>query len=146
MMWSSDVRTQTVPNSHSRRPDGGRYLFAGRFFAAFFAAFNFLARAARAFSRFLARFARASGDSGRRFLATLFTGALAATARGPTAGRTSVISRRRDGVSLRQPRQRRILRLDNLLSGDAKGYSVSTYDEILEIQESKDSSSTTLFL
>jgi hypothetical protein len=68
----------------------------------FFAVFNFRARAARAFAAFWANFARASGESRRRFFATVlvaffalfFAVMLARCVLGarPTAGRTSAIS------------------------------------------------------
>src|SRR5437667_2254992 len=51
------------------RPTVRATFFETRFLVDFFAAFTFRARAARAFTRFWASFARASADSGRRFLA-----------------------------------------------------------------------------
>ena len=69
--------------------------FAERALDIFFAAFTFLARAARALTRFWASLARASGESGLRFLATFFvvlapTELVGLPAKRPRAGRTSV--------------------------------------------------------
>jgi hypothetical protein len=51
--------------------------FAVFLFAAFFAALRFRARAARAFTRFWASFARACGESGRRFFTTFLAAVFA---------------------------------------------------------------------
>src|SRR5215468_2584802 len=65
-------------------------------FDARFAAFAFAARAARALTRFCASFARASGERGRRFLATFLVAFVArrpvVTGGRPTAGLTSATS------------------------------------------------------
>ena len=85
-----------------RLADAGRPTFLATFFVtlflvAFFAAFRFRARAARAFTRFLASVARASGDMGRRFFATFLIDFFAAVLRvvvdgaRPTAGRTTAM-------------------------------------------------------
>jgi len=65
--------TRSYLGAHRQARLVGRF-FAGRptflatfLLVAFFAAFTFRARAARAFTRFWASFARASGDIGRRF-------------------------------------------------------------------------------